>query len=132
MLRTYITIHNNTRHNQYVESTYPWVGYRSVNVQVHSPIRVRIMTDTEFRKIWKLLYDLWPEVASKRNAAVWRIGLEPYPMAAVGDRVLHYARRNKFFPDLADITAGLAEETSSLEEMHRLERMLEQLQQQEA
>lgn len=71
------------------------------------------MTNDEFQKIWRLLGSLWPAAAAKKtkvDIAVLRKGLISYAMADVSDRIMDYAKQNKFFPDLSDITAGLKTE----------------------
>lgn len=71
------------------------------------------MTNDEFQKVWRLLGSLWPAAAAKKtkvDIAVWRKGLSGYAMADVSDRIMDYAKQNKFFPDLSDITAGLKTE----------------------
>ena len=78
------------------------------------------MTNDEFQKIWRLLGSLWPAAAAKKtkvDIAVWRKGLSGYAMADVSDRVMDYAKENKFFPDLSDITAGLKTEDEEAEEI---------------
>lgn len=68
------------------------------------------MNNGEFEKIWRLLSSLFPAAAAKKSKvdkAVWLKGLEPYAMTDVSDRIMTYAQRNKFFPDLADITGNL-------------------------
>lgn len=79
------------------------------------------MSGNEFDKIWRLLQTLWPNAAakkSKNDIEVFRRGLAGYSMPEVADRIMEYARGNKYFPDLADITAGLkaaADETDEIE-----------------
>ena len=68
------------------------------------------MTSNEFDKVWRLLGSLFPSAAAKKSQvdiAVWRRGLSVYGMEEVSDRIMDYAREHKFFPDLADVTAGL-------------------------
>lgn len=68
------------------------------------------MSGNEFDKIWRLLGSLFPGAAAKKgpvDKSVWKHALEPYDMTSVSDQIMVYARRNKFFPDLADITAHL-------------------------
>ena len=89
------------------------------------------MTTEDFGKVWRLLCELWPNQSRDRSATVWRVGLEPYDMAAAADQIMRYARKNKFFPDLADITAGMPEETPPEKlrsDRERMERMIALLQ----
>ena len=68
------------------------------------------MSNGEFEKVWRLLGSLFPGAAAKKgqvDKSVWRHALEPYSMQEITDRIMVYARQNKFFPDLADITAKL-------------------------
>ena len=80
------------------------------------------MTNGEFEKVWRLLGSLWPAAAAKKSKvdiAVWRKGLSGYLMEDVSERVMEYAKENKYFPDLSDITAGLKtddDETAEAEE----------------
>lgn len=71
------------------------------------------MTNDEFKKIWRLIGSLWPAATAKKtkvDIAVWRKGLSGYAMADVSERIMDYAKQNKFFPDLSDVTAGLKTE----------------------
>ena len=68
------------------------------------------MQEKEFDKIWNLLKGLWPANIGKVNRRVWQIGLAPYRMDECSGAIMNYARRNKHFPDLADVTAGLLSE----------------------
>ena len=68
------------------------------------------MDSAEFSKIWTLMKRLWPAAAAKRSeqdVTIWRRGLADYDMGEVSDRIMAYAQREKYFPDLADITKGL-------------------------
>ena len=68
------------------------------------------MENGEFEKIWRLMGILWPNAAAKKSEvdkAVWRKALAGYTMQSVSDRIMAYAKGNKFFPDLADVTKGL-------------------------
>jgi hypothetical protein len=85
-----------------------WGIYRLVkDIYSRHPEKESFMTKEEFSKVWTLITELWFEQAKKRKPKVWYIGLQPYSMEEVTDRIMEYARNNKFFPDLADITAGL-------------------------
>lgn len=77
------------------------------------------MNNEEFDRVWRLLGSLFPAATAKKShvdIAVWRRGLENYSMAAVADSVMEYARNNKYFPDLADITKGLQAEADEDDE----------------
>ena len=68
------------------------------------------MDQSEFGRIWTLFGELFPaspKLKSKNTRMVWEIGLAPYDLDSVTQAVMAYARKNKFFPDLADITAPL-------------------------
>ena len=68
------------------------------------------MSDTEFDKIWTLIGSLWPNAAAKKtkvDMAVWKKGLADFEMADASDAIMTYAKGNKYFPDLADITKHL-------------------------
>ena len=68
------------------------------------------MSGNDFEKIWRLLGSLYQGAAAKKgpvDKAVWKHALAPYDMTTVSEQIMAYARRNKFFPDLADITAHL-------------------------
>lgn len=68
------------------------------------------MDTAEFENLWTLMANLFPASPKlkKRNMKrVWEIAVNPYALGDVTDAVMHYARSNKFFPDVADITAGL-------------------------
>lgn len=68
------------------------------------------MTDMEFERIWTLFGELFPASAKGKSAKskrVWQVALAPYEQDAVSAATLVYARRNKFFPDVADITGNL-------------------------
>lgn len=70
------------------------------------------MDQSEFGRIWTLFGELFPaspKLKSKNTRMVWEIGLAPYDLDCVTQSVMSYARKNKFFPDLADITAPLPE-----------------------
>ena len=68
------------------------------------------MDNAEFDKIWRLLGSLFPGAAAKKGPVdkrVWKQALAPYDMQEISDRIMAYAKQNKFFPDLADITAKM-------------------------
>lgn len=70
------------------------------------------MDTAEFTKLWRLLEELFPAAAKKKSdkaKAVWERGLTPYRLEDAADAAMSYARKNKFFPDLSDITGGLTE-----------------------
>lgn len=76
------------------------------------------MTQSEFGRVWRLFETLYPAAAGKKSEndkAVWRVGLEPYEMQDVTNAVMDYARRSKYFPDLADVTAALPRQPSARE-----------------
>lgn len=67
------------------------------------------MDRCEVEKLFTLFSQFWPnkQVTAKMKLA-WEIALEPYGYADVRAAAVAYARRNKFFPDVADITMGIA------------------------
>ena len=70
------------------------------------------MQEKEFDKIWNLLKGLWPANVGKVDRRVWQVGLAPYRMDECAGAIMDYARRNKMFPDLADVTAALVPEAA--------------------
>ena len=67
------------------------------------------MDRCEVEKLFTLFSQFWPnkQVTAKMKLA-WEIALEPYSYADVRAAAVAYARCNKFFPDVADITMGIA------------------------
>ena len=69
------------------------------------------MLKDEFEKIWTLYRTLFPASTARLNSVntrkVWEAALEPYRMEDVASASIHWARKNKFFPDIADITGDL-------------------------
>lgn len=88
------------------------------------------MTGEDFGKIWRMIIALWPNASpgkSENVRRVWEYGLRPYSSEDVTERVIRYARQNKFFPDLADVTGGLREQEDpekQREEIEHTKRML--------
>lgn len=77
------------------------------------------MDAKEFGKVWTLMGELFPpspKLKSKNSKLVWEIGLSPYDLQAVTNALMAYARKNKFFPDLADITGNLPEPEAAVTE----------------
>lgn len=72
------------------------------------------MQSEDFEKIWTLYRTLFPASAAKIRSEnmkmVWRVALSPYGMDDVVEASMAWARKNKFFPDIADITGALAPE----------------------
>ena len=68
------------------------------------------MTTTEFERVWNLLSGLWPNASKPNRKRIWEIGLAPYGMDDCTNAIMEYARRSKYFPDLADVTAALVPE----------------------
>lgn len=66
------------------------------------------MDRSEVEKLFTLFSQFWPnkQVTAKMKLA-WETALEPYSYADVRAAAVAYARRNKFFPDVADITMGI-------------------------
>ena len=68
------------------------------------------MDKAEAIKIFDLLQQFYPQAAAlkdKKKRYAWRLALEPYAFDDVKAAALTYASKGKFFPDLADLTAGL-------------------------
>ena len=68
------------------------------------------MTSAEFEKVWNLLSSLYPNSAAKKSKvdiAVWWRALKDYDMKKVSETIMAYAKKNKYFPDLVDITKHL-------------------------
>jgi len=77
------------------------------------------MNTEEFDKLWRLFASLFPAAVKKRgpNAKeVWERAMSPYSLDEATEATLKYARQNKFFPDVADITGGLAPVEPEMEE----------------
>lgn len=71
------------------------------------------MDHQERQKIYALLAQYYPntkQLKDKTTLTAWGFALERFPYGDVKNAVINYAISNKFFPDLADITAGLAPE----------------------
>lgn len=67
------------------------------------------MTKTETAKLFTLLGQFYPNKAPTTELRLaWELALEPYAYEDVRTAAIAYARGNKFFPDLVDITGGLA------------------------
>lgn len=68
------------------------------------------MTDPEISKLFTLLEQFFPAAAKKKGdrfTLAWRLALSPYRYEDVKAAALAYVRANKYYPDLADLTAGL-------------------------
>lgn len=68
------------------------------------------MTVDERQKIYRLLSKFYPnakQLQDRETLTAWGIVLEDYTYDDVKTAVLRYAAKNKFFPDLADITGDL-------------------------
>lgn len=68
------------------------------------------MIGAEFSRLWALFEELFPAAARKKSEktkTVWRKAVEPYSLNDVTAAVIEYARKNNFFPDIADITRDL-------------------------
>ena len=81
------------------------------------------MDKSEFLKIKLMLETYFATTAKKKTSVYWEgafIALEPYSYEDVRMSVLKYVRTNKFFPDIADITADLTppEEKCSADRDH--------------
>lgn len=68
------------------------------------------MSSDDFAKIWRLFRTLFspsPRVNSENERTVWKVALRPYSLDDVTSSVMSWARKSKFFPDIADITGKL-------------------------
>jgi len=68
------------------------------------------MNKDERKKIYTLLSKFYPkakQLKDRETLTAWGIVLENYIYDDVKTAVLRYAAKNKFFPDLADITGSL-------------------------
>lgn len=67
------------------------------------------MNKNETRKLFALLKEFWPnKQLSEKLCSAWELALQPYDYSAVRAAAAAYAGKNKYFPDVADLTAGLA------------------------
>ena len=68
------------------------------------------MNEADRKKIYTLLSKFYPtarQLQDRATLTAWGYVLENYPYDDVKAAVLEYAARNKYFPDLSDITGGL-------------------------
>lgn len=73
------------------------------------------MTKDETGKLFTLLKQFYPNKSvTQEMRLAWEIVLEPYSYDDVKAAAVAYVRKNKFFPDIADLTAGLSENTPKL------------------
>lgn len=73
------------------------------------------MTEAEFSRLWALFEELFapsPKVKSAKVKTIWRKGTEPFSLPDVTAAVMDHARKNKFFPELSEITAGLEQDSA--------------------
>ena len=77
------------------------------------------MTKEEFEQVFTALGLFWPrETVSDSRKAAWWLALKPYPyQGGVREKIIAYARSPKgnFFPDVANLTAGLTPEITEPE-----------------
>lgn len=69
------------------------------------------MQKSEVENLFNLLEQFYPnakQLCSKPVQVAWVLALEPYAYEDAKAAAIAYARKNKFFPDVADITGGLA------------------------
>ena len=72
------------------------------------------MTKEEIGKIFVLMQQFYPnarQLQDRTTLLAWKLVLVKFPYNDVKNAVVDYAISNKFFPDVADITAGLKQET---------------------
>ena len=68
------------------------------------------MQKSEVENLFNLLEQFYPnakQISSKPVQVAWVLALEPYAYEDAKAAAIAYARKNKFFPDVADITGGL-------------------------
>ena len=68
------------------------------------------MRKSEVESLFNLLEQFYPnakQLCSKTVQAAWVLAVEPYAYEDAKAAAIAYARKNKFFPDVADITGGL-------------------------
>lgn len=72
------------------------------------------MTKEEFEQVFTALGLFWPrENVTDNRKSAWWVALKPFAyQGGVREKIIDYARSPKgnFFPDVADLTAGLAPE----------------------
>jgi hypothetical protein len=69
------------------------------------------MQKSDVESLFNLLEQFYPnakQLCSKPVQAAWVLALEPYAYEDAKAAAIAYARKNKFFPDVADITGGLS------------------------
>jgi len=82
------------------------------------------MNKGEFEKVWNLYRGLFPghhSLENKNIRAVWEVALLPYALDEVVASSMAYARRNKYFPNVAEIT-GKLEPVEPLPELPKAEK----------
>ncbi|GEM_PF-3397339 len=68
------------------------------------------MRKSEVESLFNLFEQFYPnakQLCSKTVQAAWVLALDPYAYEDAKAAAITYARKNKFFPDVADITGGL-------------------------
>lgn len=69
------------------------------------------MQAEEFEKVWTLYRTLFPAASARISnpnvKTTWQVALSPYAMDDVVNASMEWARKNKFLPDIADITGNL-------------------------
>lgn len=68
------------------------------------------MQKSEVESLFKFLARFYPNAKQLHSNPVqvaWVLALEPYAYEDAKAAAIAYARKNKFFPDVADITGGL-------------------------
>ena len=68
------------------------------------------MGNEEFQQFWTLMRELFPAAARKKSEnakRVWEEALIPYALRDAVNAAMAWARKSNFFPDVANITAGL-------------------------
>lgn len=68
------------------------------------------MNDSDVKKLWRLLGELYPrqkQMETENKLLAWTLTLAPYEYDAVKDAALAHARRNNYYPSIAELVALL-------------------------
>lgn len=68
------------------------------------------MDKSEVKKLWALLAELYPrqkQAATPERLGAWALALEPYGYEQIREAALAHARRNEYYPSIAELTDHL-------------------------
>ena len=71
------------------------------------------MDKSEVKKLWALLAELYPrqtQAATPERLGAWAMALEPYSYEQIRGAALAHARRNQYYPSVAELTDHLPRE----------------------